>query len=122
MCQKQVNALVQIGVSVEVKNNNNHLICQKNNLIVDYYPTRESWFVRGDGNKHFGFDELIKYFSQPKPQENAAINSQGLTVRDYFAAKALQGLVADAVIDAPKIARMAYELADAMMKERGKTQ
>jgi len=118
MRQKQMNALVQIGVSVEVKNNNNHLICQKGNLIVDYYPTRESWFVRGDANKHFGFDELIKYFSQPKPQENAAINSQGLTVRDYFATHAMEGMVTDVVIDLQQIAKMAYELADAMMKER----
>lgn len=122
MCQKQINSLTSIGVSVEIKNNNNHLICQKGNVIVDYYTTRESWFVRGDANKHFGFDELIKYFSVSKPQENAAINSQGLTVRDYFAAKAMQGLVVEAVIDCKKIASMAYRMADAMMKERGKTQ
>ena len=31
----------------------------------------------------------------------------------------MEGMVTDVVVDAQKIARMAYELADAMMKERG---
>ena len=120
MCQKQIEALTQIGVSVEVKNNKNHLICQKDNLIVDYYPTRESWFIRGDNTKNMGFDALVKQFKsqQVKPQESPAINSQGLTIRDYFATHAMEGMVTDVVIDAQKIARMAYEVADAMMRER----
>ena len=54
-----------------------------------------------------------------KPTHNQALNNQGLTVRDYFATHAMEGIVTDVVIDAQKIARMAYELADAMMKERG---
>ena len=53
-----------------------------------------------------------------KPTQNQAINNQGLTVRDYFATHAMEGMVTDAVIDPQRIARMAYELADAMMKER----
>lgn len=48
----------------------------------------------------------------------------GLTMRDYFAAKAMQGLLAaqihgfnDRPANGP-FARMAYEMADAMMKQR----
>lgn len=122
MCQKQVNTLMQYDVSVDVKNNNNHLICQKGDMIVDYYPTRECWFVRGDSTKYFGFDNLLKQFKEVhevKPTQNEPINNQGLTVRDYFATHAMEGMVTDVVVDAQKIARMAYELADAMMKERG---
>ena len=55
----------------------------------------------------------------PAPPQNTEINNQGLTVRDYFATHAMEGMVTDVVIDAQQIARMAYELADAMMKERG---
>lgn len=121
MCQKQVNTLMQLGVNVEVKNNQNHLICSTENLIIDYYPTRECWFVRGDSTKYFGFDALVKQFRETKEAEqpqNEQINSQGLTVRDYFATHAMEGMVTDVVVDAQKIARMAYELADAMMRER----
>ena len=42
----------------------------------------------------------------------------GMTLRDYFAAKAMQGLVVDAVIDVDAIASMSYRIASAMMKER----
>ncbi len=43
----------------------------------------------------------------------------GMTLRDYFAAKALQGMMVD--VYAPNfdyIANTAYEMADAMMKAR----
>ena len=55
--------------------------------------------------------------NKPKPQappQNPEINNQGLTVRDYFATHAMEGMVTDVVIDAQQIARMAYELADAI--------
>jgi hypothetical protein len=46
--------------------------------------------------------------------------SPGMTLRDYFAAKAMQGLLANE--GAPQVyreaGRMAYELADAMLKAR----
>jgi hypothetical protein len=44
----------------------------------------------------------------------------GMDLRDYFAAKALQGFAADPEIDAnaEEVARMAYKWADAMMKAR----
>lgn len=51
--------------------------------------------------------------------QNPEINNQGLTVRDYFATHAMEGMVTDVVVDPQRIARMAYELADAMMKEKG---
>jgi hypothetical protein len=43
----------------------------------------------------------------------------GMTLRDYFAAKAMQGMMVD--VDQPLcdyIAKAAYEMADAMLKAR----
>ncbi len=44
-----------------------------------------------------------------------------LTLRDYFAAKALQGMLADSNLQAEysEFAIRAYRIADAMLKERG---
>jgi hypothetical protein len=46
--------------------------------------------------------------------------SEGMTLRDYFAAKALQGLMADHTRDnyPREFAEYAYELADAMIAAR----
>lgn len=45
----------------------------------------------------------------------------GLTMRDYFAAKAMQGFCTDNGYNSMEsIAKDAYTLADAMLKERGK--
>jgi hypothetical protein len=46
---------------------------------------------------------------------------RGMTLRDYFAAKALHGFCADPHIHsaAAKIARTAYDVADAMLAARG---
>lgn len=57
------------------------------------------------------------------PRENS-----GMSLRDYFAAKALQGAIAGSMSDGTHfalgdettLARMAYLLADAMMLERAK--
>jgi hypothetical protein len=49
--------------------------------------------------------------------EDQATNSHGMTLRDYFAAKAMQGLM-DAAMPMPEIAGAAYEMADAMLKAR----
>jgi hypothetical protein len=48
------------------------------------------------------------------------IEEQGMTLRDYFAGQALVGLLANSVgpFSCP---RLAYSLADAMLKERVKT-
>lgn len=44
-----------------------------------------------------------------------------LTLRDYFAAKALQGMLSDSNLQAEysEFALRAYRIADAMLKERG---
>ena len=62
------------------------------------------------------------------PYENEAnMNGTiGMTLRDYFAAKALQGLLTQAAAmrhDSPPCdlaARVAYQYADAMLNERAK--
>lgn len=46
----------------------------------------------------------------------------GMTLRDYFAAQALQGVtVGSEVIDPTGCAKWCYEMADAMLAERNKT-
>jgi len=51
----------------------------------------------------------------------AWVKEEGMTLRDYFAAKAMQGLIAaDTVftMSSAQIAEQAYDHADAMMKAR----
>ena len=52
-------------------------------------------------------------------------NSEGMTLRDYFAAKAMQGMLAYAYFHPLAMedgyARDAYAMADAMLKARGTT-
>lgn len=44
---------------------------------------------------------------------------RGMTLRDYFAGRALAGMIAGGVCDEPEnTARVAYQLADAMLKAR----
>lgn len=51
--------------------------------------------------------------------EDQETNSRGMSLRDYFAAKAMQGLLASNV-EAPieRFVAKSYEMADAMLKER----
>lgn len=51
--------------------------------------------------------------------EDQETNSHGMSLRDYFASKVLQGLLASD-FDQPKFefARKSYEMADAMLKAR----
>ena len=42
----------------------------------------------------------------------------GMTLRDYFAAKAMQGVVHRSVVDESMCAKWAYEMADAMLVAR----
>ena len=42
----------------------------------------------------------------------------GMSLRDYFAAEAMQGLIANNSTDAQEIAQAAYIVADAMLKRR----
>lgn len=52
---------------------------------------------------------------------------QGMTLRDYFAAKAMQGVMStynhdkaleDIALESIQIAEMSYDIADAMLKQR----
>lgn len=54
----------------------------------------------------------------PVTSDNYAnAESTGMTLRDYFAAKAMQGLM-DAAMPMPEIAKAAYDMADDMLKAR----
>ena len=60
---------------------------------------------------------------------DVAISEGGLTMRDYFAAKALAALIGYPTKDGencgakavPKLAKWAYEYADAMLEARGES-
>lgn len=63
------------------------------------------------------------------PSENPAEFVSGISLRDYFAAKALQGFLstcerepggAVSSLSAEALARASYEMADAMLAERAK--
>jgi hypothetical protein len=58
----------------------------------------------------------------PVPDSGLLLPGYGMTLRDYFAAKAMQGLLAndsDPLFE--RVAEWAYDIADEMMKERNKT-
>lgn len=71
-----------------------------------------------DGGPAFPAQELTQSYA------TEAMN-HGMTLRDYFAAKVLQGFIAkgqdhyDGNGDAERFASLAYEYADVMLKERG---
>lgn len=51
-------------------------------------------------------------------------SAQGLTIRDYFAAKAMQGICSHFEtwgLTAEEIVKRSYQMADAMIQERNKT-
>lgn len=50
------------------------------------------------------------------------ITEGGMTLRDYFAAKAMQGLLADSNVigSTENVSTAAYKMADAMLAERNK--
>jgi hypothetical protein len=54
----------------------------------------------------------------PAMHYDLADNEHGLTMRDYFAAKAMQTL-AEKYSHEGDVSRNAYKIADAMLKERG---
>ena len=56
-------------------------------------------------------------------QTGAKRTVHGMTLRDYFAAKAMQGLIAgrERALTADEWAEQAYRMADAMLAERSKT-
>ena len=52
------------------------------------------------------------------PRDNSLPNWSGMTLRDYFAAKAMQGMITRRVLNEHEDALIAYKVADAMMKAR----
>ena len=56
-------------------------------------------------------------FPIPGLQDDQDFN--GMTLRDYFAAKAMQALTSNMDLSYDETAEMAYEQADAMLKARG---
>lgn len=71
-------------------------------------------------------DDLLKRADLPpevksKAQEEFGAQACGMTLRDYFAAKAMQGLLAGPDVLSPsEIATLALQHADAMLVEREK--
>ena len=60
----------------------------------------------------------------PAMHYDLAENEHGLTMRDYFAAKAMQGLFSDTdlAMTQKELAEWAYKMADAMMEARNAAQ
>ena len=55
----------------------------------------------------------------PAPAGVSHITEQGMTLRDYFAAKAMQGMMVEVHDpDCNYIAEVSYRMADAMMKAK----
>lgn len=70
-----------------------------------------------DGGPAFPCDPFIA--SKPGNETVAKRLAEGMSLRDYFAAKAMQGMLADPeVIPNIGTARTAYEMADAMLRAR----
>ena len=55
----------------------------------------------------------------PQPTDST-LSWQGMTLRDYFAAKAMQGFLGDPnmPLDNDKLAEWSYKMADSMLKAR----
>ena len=49
-----------------------------------------------------------------------SLRATGMTLRDYFAVRAMQSELMCMDLDFDVIAKMSYEMADAMLKERNK--
>lgn len=59
---------------------------------------------------------------QPHQFGNDDFETLGMTLRDYFAAKAMQALIGNnlsGLTDMPWVAEGAYKIADAMLRARG---
>jgi len=86
------------------------------------------WLGRTVGLEGLSMDDQAKagewigkhLFAFPTPVHN--LQNDGMTLRDYFAAKAMQGFLFTDKFDYPYrfTAKDAYEMADAMIKERTK--
>ena len=56
-------------------------------------------------------------FKSLHPEEQQ-VHRWGMTLRDYFAAKAMQAIVSNGDVDPQKISQASYIIADAMLKAR----
>lgn len=77
----------------------------------------------GDGKKNI--DTSGAAFPGPVQAEQSVDIHEGMTLRDYFAAAALQGFLAgnpDADCGFEGYAHDAYKTADAMLKKRGENE
>lgn len=67
-------------------------------------------------------------FPLPLGDEQISESSAGMSIRDYFAAKSMQGILAGTLADgstldpnaSENIANASYRIAEAMLKERAK--
>jgi len=75
--------------------------------------------TKDTGGSAFPHDEIQEVFEN---KLRVWSPSSGMTLRDYFAAKALQGIIAlqDGAGNQNDTARYCYEYADAMLTERNK--
>jgi hypothetical protein len=67
----------------------------------------------------------MNWVKQEAPNLNVILEQRGMTLRDYFAAKALQGICASGPTHEwsnSRLAAEAYDLADAMMEARNAAQ
>ena len=60
----------------------------------------------------------MKYLEQAFPGTHDGYD--GMTLHDYFAAKAMQGLLANGNTRGANLIRLSYQIADEMMEERNK--
>lgn len=83
--------------------------------------------MSGDHNMYAGWEPPRKEAHMkafPTAADNGhSTNQDGMDLRDYFAAKAMQGMLADHTRDnyPEEHAAYAYKIADAMMKARKET-
>jgi len=63
---------------------------------------------------------MSKYAFPSAHDPKTGVAQIGMTLRDYFAAKAMQGMIAEPSLKATpyEFAQKAYEIADAMLKEK----
>lgn len=64
----------------------------------------------------------MNWVKQEAPNLNVILEQRGMTLRDYFAAKAMQGMFASGnlpkSVQDDELSSVAYQMADAMLKVR----
>lgn len=63
---------------------------------------------------------MVKNDQLAFPSVTTLSYEEGMTLRDYFAAQAMQGYIASGQVEPDRIAEWAYQHADAMLKARTK--